>query len=293
MKHRLVLFFLLSMIPAFSLKAAPEFEASLSNSHIHDGESTLYTIKAKWPRSESYAFLPPNPKTENLSLLRKGESQEVLVENGKEWVLKTFEIEFKAEKPGQAKILAFDLNYLSRSAKQEEVSPENPAQTLGKFASPEQSISVQANQSFSPKLLITASISTVGIGLVLFLILGRKKSSTAVEASPKFVTPQEETLKNIQNISENQGLASKEFLQAVSLQFRDFLIKHFDLSLAPYSESDLIRQLNESEKLIEKTPVRILERINESKYAHEAPNREQALSLTREIIRYIEGTKII
>lgn len=308
MKHRLILFFLLSLIPSLAISAAPEFEANLSQNKIPEGGSFLYTIKAKWPRSESYAFLPPDPQTDNLILLRKGESQEILVEGGKEWVLKTFEIEFKAEKSGQAKIRPFELSYLTRTAKEEPSSnssavvtttpsissqaPTPPLQTFGKFESPEQTISVEAQKKLLPKVFV-GSLAGLGVAGLFFLIFRRKKSSAKQISKPETISIQDSATQKMRDLSESKILTPKEMLQEISVQFRDFLIRYFDLSLGTYSEFDLIRKLNASEKLIEKTPLGILERINESKYAREDLTPEQVSSLAREIIRYIEGTKTI
>ena len=88
-------FFLLLFLSVFwgavsSVFAQPEFEASVSMPRLKIGETVLYTIKAKWPKTDvTYSFLSPDPFTENLELIRKGESQEVIIQDGKEWILKT------------------------------------------------------------------------------------------------------------------------------------------------------------------------------------------------------------
>ncbi|MSR76957.1 MAG: hypothetical protein EXS63_01850 [Candidatus Omnitrophica bacterium] len=289
-KYRLALFFLFYFyLPLCLFASTPKFEVSLSNSRVQTGESVLYTITAKWPKSNSsYSFLSPDPLLENLILLRKGESQEVIVDEGKEWLQKTFELEFSAPVKGQARIRSFDLNYLSRS----EEAGDAQNQITGKFNSPEQILSIQSPEKFTPlHLLLFSLLGIGGAALGGFLIFFPKKS--APEACLIVETPQEIALRGIKVLGESLTLSPKEILQELFFQFRDFIIRHFDLSLAAHSEADLIRILNESGKEIGKTPVCILEKISELRYANEELSREPMVSLIKDVLRYIEVTKSV
>ena len=170
-----LLLFLLLINPAH---AAPSLNASVSSEYIQQDQTALLILQIKWPKSEgTYSFALPEPDFENLSLIRRGESQEFFNQNSEDWVQKTFELELKPLSVGEAKIRDFTITY---------VNPTNQSQgSLQVTAMP-----LKIRKAPNPSLNFSWLAIGGGIGLVIlgasfgWVIAARKKKAAPILQTP-------------------------------------------------------------------------------------------------------------
>ena len=112
--------------------AKPELDVTLSVDSISLEERTTLTLEIQWLKSEAlYTFAFPNLQLMNLTIYKWGEAQEVFIQDGDEWTLKTFTVILNPVEVGTATIAGFELPYLD---------PEN--QKGGRFTVERQDIMV-------------------------------------------------------------------------------------------------------------------------------------------------------
>ncbi len=286
-------FFLLGLyIPNATALDTPEFSFKLSSSKVQASDSITLQINAKWPKGDkNYSFLMPSIATENLTLLRNGESQETMIQEGREWIQKTFELEFQATRAGRGIIRAFALNYLIQNTENESgVVPPSAS-----FEVPEQKIEILQAPTSKIRLLILMSIPCL---LCLIFIAAHAKIASIKKNN--LLAAQEQTqedpaiLKILSLGTDLSRTSEKDIVFLISSEFRDFLIRYFQLSSHAYSEKELVDALMEKQ-IHDRELFLILERLTNMKYSGGGGSNalDSVRRLREDVVQFIRGKKVM
>ena len=276
-------FIFLSFAFLKSADAEPAFKASLSASTVAPAQPVLLTLKIEWPKNEAnYGFAVPEPGLENLSLSRRGESQEFFSENEQEWVRKTFEFEFIPLGPGEAAVREFAVTYV-----------DTGTQRRGSFQVSAMRLTVQKAESSFQRFWVFAGAGIVFLGIVAgFVILFTKRKIPPVPGPP--VSKEAHLARKIKFMIESGG-ASKETFHAIAAEFRQFVADYYKTG-QPQATGDEIREILKSQNIpFEefKKITGLLEKIQEAKYHPEHSAAGDYKYLQQEILFFIESKKIL
>ncbi len=276
-------FILISLAFPKAAKAEPSFKAALSANHLKPAQSVLLTLKIEWPKGEgNYGFAVPEPGLENLSLTRRGESQEFFSRNGQEWSRKTFELEFNPLGPGEATIREFSVTYVDTGTRKQSSFPVSLMRlTVEKAGSPVRRLWVFA----------AAGMALLAMGAALIIWLIRKKTPPASEPS---VSKEAYLARRIKSMIESGG-ASKENFQAIAAEFRQFVTDYYKTGQPQATEDENIRILKSRDIPFEEFQKvkSILEKIREAKYLPEPSAAGDYKTLQQDILFFIESKKIL
>ena len=265
--------------------ASPEFEVVQSKSQIHAKETFDFILKIRWPKEEGfYRFAIPDLQTENLEVIRRGQSDETLIQSQKTWNRKTITWELKPLGPGTGRILDIILPY---------IDPE--IQKTGKLLIPGASITIEeAPRQAPPWLFIAVAAAGAGglaFGALVFLLKKRKKTE-----EPQRLTAHELTVQKLKSILESQTYDNeKDHLQKVSLIFRQFVANYFQLPDAQMTEDELLNALKGKGILkTEFEPIeQLLNQIRDVKYQGQESNSLKKQQIQRKILEYIESKRVL
>ena len=278
----LVLFFFLAVLTP--LYAEPKLTAALSANRITEEQTVLLTLQIEWPKSEgSYGFGVPEPGLENLSLFRRGESQEFFSRDNQDWTRKTFELELKPLGPGNAEVRAFAVTYVDPAAGRQE-SFQVSALPLTVQKVPGKGI---------PPVWLFAGGGAILLGLIaLFSVLFTLKKAKPAAEIP--LSEEEKTARRIRSMIEGRPL-SRENFHLITAEFRQFLSEHYKTG-RPQATEDEIAGLLKSKNIPHEELQKIqdlLKRIQEAKYLPEQPAAGDYHYLPREILSFIESKKTV
>lgn len=276
-------------IISFDAAALPRSEVQISSSRISLDETTTLNIRMEWPKSEgAYSFALPEPILKNLTLVRQGESQGTFVEKEAEWTQKTFTLEFKGVKPGEALIRSFVLPYVN-----------SEGQTSGNFTVGEQTVLVNAIPFYKRInfMAIAALLMLLGFASAAAFfslkIKGRQAKSATAPAPPSAEQIAAEKMKAV--IEKSAGRPRKEMLYELGLEFRKFIAESYHIQSAASTEAewmDLLEKASLPRGEFERLK-HLLQGISEGKFMADAMSEADFKQLQRELLSFIEGKRIV
>ncbi len=278
---------LIFLIPfAVSAYAEPELDVRLSHASFALDQKTELTVEIAWPQAEAnYTFAFPNLQLENLTIYKWGESQEIFIREGAEWVQKTFTVIFEAEGAGPARIGAFELPY---------VDPQN--QMGGRFTVEEQLLTVtQPPLKIRGWTLLYLAPLPVAAVLIIWSLRRRKKNAQQA-AGAVGPNPREMALAKIKALQNAQPpRMPRDALHELNFIFREFLIEHYNLGQGKATDDELFSLMRQ--KNLTRDESQMLESIfgelREVKFMGGSLNEYQMSRISKDIIRFLESKKVI
>jgi hypothetical protein len=278
-----LLFFSSLLLPDLA-KAEPKLEVLLSDQRISLDATITLTIAIEWPKQEAqYSFAFPALKLRNLSIDKQGESQETFLQDGKEWIKKTFLITLKPLQLGEGKIESFVVGYI-----------EPATQKGGQFTVSEQSIQIIRSKGRipSPFLLGLAAAGILGVLTAYFLWVRQYRK---VETGP-ILSKDMEILRQFKTVQEAVGKTPQsEVLHDLSSLLRQFVIEHYHLASSQVTEQELpevLKTRDVSRQEIEEIK-RLFDRIYEAKFTGAVLSERDLNILCQDTAHFVEGKQII
>lgn len=261
----------------FTLKAEPRIEVGLKPSKsLKIGQTSALSLQLTWRSQEAnYHFLRPQLTLENLVVEEEGESNETFQKEGKEWRKKEFHFKLKAIQSGKGKINAFQLNYI------------DPAQAMGGHIDiPSMELRIVPDHTKLYRISLAALGALTAGGLLTSLFFWRR---SAQRDQPKSIN--EPTLEDryLDFLHSAQG----QLLEADRL-FRSYLIEKYSFSRRAVTNREMMDGLSTKTTPEEmKTLKRIFDKLDEYRFNQRQHSQEEFLRLSGEIIRFVEGKRII
>ena len=285
---RTILLSLLAVTPLATQPAlaAPHLELTLNPSRtVKVGTHCRFSIVLVWKSSEGdYRFSQPEPRLENLAVEETGETNEAYEKDGETWKRKEFRFKLKALQSGNAKVLPVTIHYVD-SATQREGSFDT--QTFEILIRPDRSKLYRAT-------------------LVVFLILGFLSASvTAVRIwSHRNRSSHDNTL---QPMLEDRFLSmlrvpheasldinSRSALKDIESHLRNYLSEKWTVKGSSLTPQEVLGQLTGQVTPEEmKTLKRIFGKLEEWSYTNESVSPMETRGLVDDVIRFIEGKRVI
>ncbi len=282
-------FFLLGIISLWggTLQAEPEIEVGLNPSGaLKVGETCELTVEVTWKSAEGeYVFPKPEVALERLAMEDLGESSETFQKDGEEWKKKTFRFVLRAVLPGKGRIDSFRVDYVD-SAKQ----------LGGHFDIEPWEVKVSPDRSRLYRGLGVGLGALSAGGILAWMIAlifrrRRKKTEESVEA------PLEESyLAQLSGLREElkEGRKGREALFDAARIFRGYLGRKFSIANSVGTTEEMLRELNVKVSIEEiKALKKLFERLDERRYAISEGSARGEEPLLVEMIRYVEGKKVI
>ncbi len=271
-----------------SLWAEPKLDVVLSNQKVSLEETTSLSIQVEWPRKEAqYTFAFPKLRLNFLILEQQGESQETFIQNGEEWLRKTFLITLKPQGIGQGKIDSFVIHYLD---------PAN--QKGGSFTVDEQFITVTRppfKLSSLQLLLLTAGAGGAVI-LAVFFLLWRGRAKKAAK-TPNDSSEQHQAVTAAKKIAEEYSKKSqKDLLHELSALLRHFIHAQYKITAGQMMDEELVDYLKRESQIPRSecdSIQKLFNQLHEAKFAGVALSEREFNQLTKEVIHYIEGKQVV
>ena len=278
------LFFLLFTF-AFSkpLYADPKLNASLSANRILPADTTTLTLQIEWPKSEgAYGFAVPDPDLENLSLIRRGESQEFFSHGGQDWMRKSFELELQPLGPGIARVREFSITYVDPAT-----------QRQGSFQVSEMRLTVKkATPPLNPLWIFGGggALLLMVAGGIGFMLARKKRKPPAVAP----LSDGEKKALKIKSMIDSGG-TSKETFHLIAAELRGFIANHYKTGNPQATEDEIIRILKSQNIPYEEFQrvTALLGKIQEAKYLPEESAARDYKYLQQEILVFIESKKTL
>ena len=269
--------YLVVCFPAFAV-AEPQIEIDLKPSKAtKEGETCYFLVQLTWrSREGDYRFTRPELTLDNLKVEAAGEANETFQKEGKEWKRKLFRFELKPIRKGKAKIRPFRIAYLEPVG---QISGHFEIEALELKVSPD-------NTRFYRIGFMTIGLLTV-VGGVLggwgLLRRRRKKDETMQSSVPSL---EERTLAQL--------TANPQQLFEAGKIFRAYLSEKYSLfgGIRTGRETLLTMEKKVSSDEL-KTLRRIFDTLEERQYSASPRPREEGTRLYSEMVRYIEGKKVI
>lgn len=281
------LFLLLLLCPGESLRAEPELKVQLEPvQKVKEGGVAHFTLHASWPTSEAdYRFILPEINLEGLVLEDRAEASETIQKEGETWQKKTFRFTLKGSRAGKGRISGFRLTYV-----------DPVTQKAGHFDVAARDIQILPDRTGLIRVTMAiGGIFLTGIGVrSLFVIRTRRKREKASVPLPPLEEYFASEFSQLENLARNGAFGHNDIFRAGKL-FRNYLIeKHTLVVPGSPTTAELLARLKESLSVDEwKVLKRILESLDEYRYADLAGQRDECRELCREITSYVEGKKII
>lgn len=257
-------------------EAEPQMMVNLEPSQgVKIGEGLHFVVQLTWKSTEGeYRFLRPQLVLENLTVETAGEANETFQKDGEEWKKKSFRFELKPVRTGQAKIQPFRINYLD-SSQQKEGHLEAGALEISVFPD---------YTKFYQWGLIAGGILGGGIlGSWILRKRMRKKHENDQRTEPIL---EDQTLSRLK--------VNHEGLFEAGRIFRAYVDEKFSLSGGTDTSREILLKMESKIPSDEmKTLKRIFDTLEEQQYSGSGRSLEELGKLYSEMIRYIEGKKII
>ena len=239
----------------------PQMEVDLKPSKaVKAGETLYFLVQLSWRSEEGeYRFPLPSLVLENLALEARGEANETFQKEGMEWRKKSFRFELAPLRRGRAKILPFRIDYFDPSQ-----------QRNGHFEVGALELNVLPDYTMLYRFGLIAGGSLAGIGVLGSWILRRRIRRKGES------TPDVESTLEAQTLS--RLTTNREELFEAGKIFRTYVNEKFENQI-PWDEM--------------KTLKRIFDTLKEWQYSGSRHSREEGEKLYSEMIRYVEGKKII
>ena len=263
--------FLFCLIPSYGM-AEPELKVTLTPSQkLRKGQPGQLHIKLKWKSSEGdYFFTRPNLELENLAIEEIGESNETL----EEWKEKTFVYTLKAARIGSGKILPFRIGYA-----------QNAQQKTDYLESGGFEIRILDDRQGLFRIIFTVLGLTLVIGTIFGLFFLRRSRISTKSTTVSEPSVEERYLPSFSG--------SIQPLEAAKL-FRRYLREKYNLSQGGSTSLEILSQLEKKIQPDElKTLKKIFDRLDEYHFGNSTSSQTEHRNLYREMVRFVEGKKII
>jgi hypothetical protein len=286
MRRRILLqgLFLLGVtVLAPPLWAEPEIKVSLTpTSRVKQGNTVELFVDLVWRSQEAdYLFTRPEPILERLVMEEIGESSEAFHKEGEEWKRKTFRFVLNAALPGRGEVRGFRVNYVD-SAKQ----------LGGHFDVEPWEINVTPDRSkLYRNLGLGFGVLALGGGLAGLFFWLRSQRAKKLQRVPE-PGLEERYASRLNEIKVKLG--DRQSLFEAGRVFRQYLSEKYSISQTFQTTEELLGQLQSQLRSDEgKSLKRIFERLDEWRYASSEGALKQQEALFTEIIRYVEGKRVV
>ena len=277
-----------SILAPHSLRAEPKLDVVLSKQKIPLEETAALTIQVEWPRNEAhYTFAFPNLQLNHLAIEQHGESQETFIQDGEEWVRKTFLITLKPDQIGEGKIESFIIHYLDPST-----------QKGGSFTVPEQSIAVvRARVKISPYLVMT--LLSVAVGAIIFALsyfLWPGRFHKAADAADD-LSVEQKALNTFRELIDQKGKKTQtDLLHHLSTNLQGFVRNYYKIPAGQITDQELLTELKNQPDLSRQEWDRLqklFDRLYEARFTGTNLSGKELDDLMKDIIHYIEGKQVV
>lgn len=261
----------------FPVTADPQLEVNVEPSaSIRAGEICRLTLELKWTSDEGdYFFIQPNLELENLTLEETGEANETFDENGQERKRKTFLYKLRAGQAGNGRIRPFRIGYTQ------------PTQGQARYLETQElEIRILHDRRFLLQILLTLFGLAVLAGSAVGLAGWSRSRSKLKKEHPLEPSLEERYLKNFPLVSQKLPEAGK--------LFRCYLTEKYQLGHLGNTNLDIFGQLEEKMRPDELNVLRkIFDRLDEYRFGNPSRSQTEQQQLYRDMIRFVEGKKII
>lgn len=268
--------------------AEPEVQVALNPSrNVTSGSVCRFSVEIAWNTKEAdYRFSEPRLNLDNFTLEEAGESSEAFEKKGEPWKKKEFHFKLKALRPGKGRIQSFTLHYL-----------DPVRQTGGEF--PVESLEIRIvpdRTKFYRGLLIAGGVLALLLisGAVLWKI--RSKTSRAQLEPEKTQSLEDRYLESLHpRVRDHEsGELSRDLVLELEKKFRCYLSEKSSLQGSALTHRELLSRLEGKFTAGElKTLRRIFGKLEEFHYAVAPSSVGESRQLVNEMIRFIEGKRII
>ena len=268
--------------------AEPEVQVALNPSrNVNSGSVCRFSVEIAWNTKEAdYRFSEPRLNLDNFTLEEAGESSEAFEKGGEPWKKKEFHFKLKALRPGKGRIQSFTLHYL-----------DPVRQTGGEF--PVESLEIRI---VPDRTKIYRGLFIAGGVLALLLVSGvvlwkfRSKTSGAQLETEKTQSLEDRYLESFhQRVKDHASSPlSHDLVLELEKEFRRYLSEKSSLEDPALTYREFLSRLEgkfTAEEL--KTLRRIFGKLEEFHYATVPSFVGESRQLADEMIRFIEGKRII
>lgn len=267
--------------------AAPEINVHIEQkTAVRVGEDIRLILQISWKSAEAdYRFQVPVLSSEDFVFEELAEGNEVFQKNGEEWHKKIFRFTLKASKAGKGVIQPFQINYL-----------DTATQSNGFLNI--QAIEHKIIDDRSALYWIIGTIGLLGsIGLTILKWMARIRNHEKTESATVIPTIEEKYISLLLECKEriNSQDAAKSKLYESGKMFRDYLSQKFDIPGGGMGTTDIILRNIQSKIPNEELRIlrKIFDRLDELRYANTDRLMDESRALFHDMIRFIEGKKVI
>ena len=235
-----------------------------------------FHLELSWPSQEGeYRFALPNLTLENLHIEGEAESNETFQNQGKEWKKRVFRFDLKGTQPGKGRIRPFQIHYLNPTSGQG-----------GDLKIDEISFKIVPDRSGFIQVALLSTAGTVIVAAVsIFLVLRGRRHN--LRPGPIGELTLEE--RYLSQFLQSGGEASNS-----AKIFRSYLTEKFSIPFKSATNREAMKQIEGKIPPNElKTLEEIFDKLDEISFAQNAASSTRPEQIHREMIRYIEGKKVI
>lgn len=265
--------------------APPALDISLSDPAPYPDQSVTLTLRIYWPTAEGeYKFIVPNVGTQNLEMIRRGESRESFKREGELWQAKSFVFEFKAKESGQAEISSFAI---------QAIHPEST--DLFFLDIPIQYIQVKTPFLKSRAFIVLCSSAfALFTFIVLFFTFRRKKTRIAAEKLAS-ITEEERKISLLKQMIDDETSEAEILLNNAVNELKAYLAYRYQIDSFQSSDKSILSALKD--RAVEYREItyidEVLDKSHKVKYAGEELSLREAKAIGNKIIAFIESKKVV
>ena len=271
------LFFSLVTGLAPSLQAAPEIGIRLHPSHsLKKGETCQLTIDLFWRSAEAqYSFVFPEIPLQNLSLEEVGETNETYYKDGEEWRRKIFRATLRAVQTGHGEIGPFQIAYVDPAS-----------QKGGRLEVSSKNLRIQHDLT---RVLGLTLAGLVGGIAALGWVMRRRREQTRMPSASLEQSIEERYLTELGSPGDAVDISK------IARILQSYLCDKYMLTGNPQmTVPELAGRLQDRIPYAElKRLGKILQDLEEKRFAVVSPRPGEVSQLRTDIIRYIEGKRTV
>lgn len=252
----------------------PELRTALDPPrHLQEGRTCQFMIRLRWRSLEAnYLFSQPRFELDNLTVEEIGESNETFQEKGEIWRKKTFLYKLRALRSGKGRIHPFRVSY---------TDPHKGETDHFEVGGLEIQISRDRRLLFQAFLIALGFIGITVGGFLIRRNFRKNKQIPVPEASLE-----ERYLQNLTHVSSQ--------ISAFGKLFRSYLAEKYLLPEGGGTTPQVLGQLEKKLRPDEwKTLKKIFDKLDEYRFGNLSRPEAEQEELYRDILRFVEGKKVI
>ena len=252
---------------------------------VKAGTSCRFSIVFVWKSSEGdYRFSQPQPRLENLVVEETGETNESYEKDGETWKRKEFRFKLKALQSGKAKVLPATIHYLDSTTQREGVFD---TQTFELLVQPDHT------KLYRTTFVILLTLGFLGAS-VAAVWFGRHRNRSSPDHTSQPML-EDRFLPMLRGLNEaSLDINSRSPLKDIESHLRNYLSEKWTVKGSSLTPQEALGQLAgqvTSEEM--KTLKRIFGKLEEWSYANASVSPRETRVLVDDVIRFIEGKRVI